>query len=285
MNLFFQQRSELSRLGLVLAVALFSGCGSKKPKNLAGDCKITFEKVHDKFERKKYAAAKEGFDEFVLSCTGTEFAEQAYFELSESHFALKEWMEAEHEYQSFLKEYPGSKRYGETARYRLAICMGKQTQIPARDQSKTVEAIKEFETFLAEFPESSHLDSAKIELDRLHELLAERDMRVARLYSRMDEPLAAALYYKHILKEYGDRIPRREITLKLTESYIMLRQFVEAQNQLAQFDGIAKDDPFREKIKATQIKLEKAQSLYARQKSNEKKEEEKKQVLEKSQSL
>ena len=277
-------RSVLLGLFVVSGALFFSGC-SAKPKNLAADCKDSFEKYHAKFEKKKYSAAKDGYDEFVTSCAGTEFAEEAYFELGESHFALKDWMEAEQEYESFLKEYPSSKRYDETVRYKLAVSMSRQTQIPQRDQSKTLDAIHEFETYLAQYPDSPRADSAKLEVEKLRDLLADRDTRVAKLYTRMDEPLAAAIYYKHILKEYGDRVPRRDITLKLAECYIELEQFVEAENQLTQFDGVAKDDPFREKVKLVQRKLEKAQVRYARQKKEEKKEEEKKQAEQKSQPL
>jgi tetratricopeptide (TPR) repeat protein len=147
--------------------------------------------------------------------------------------------------------------------------MAKQVQIPQRDQSKTLEAIRELETFLAEFPTSPKSDSAQDELGRLAQLLADRDMLVARLYSRMDEPLAAAIYYKHLLTEYGDRVPRREINLKLAESYIALGQFPEAENILVQFDGVAKDDPFGKKIAKTQAKLAKAKAKHEKQKLKE----------------
>src|SRR5690606_3518690 len=120
----------------------------------------------------------------------------------------------------------------------------KQVQIPQRDQTKTLEAMRELETFLAEFPDSPKTDSAHGELDRLGQLLAERDMLIARLYRRMNEPLAAAIYYKHLLAEYGDRVPRREINLYLADSYIELNQFPEAESILIQFDGVAQDDPF-----------------------------------------
>lgn len=254
---------------------ILNGCGSKKPRDLKGDCHARFDKIHWKFEKKKYSYAKEGYSDFIVSCTGTENSEQAHYELATSQFLLKDWMEAEQEFGSFLKEFPSSKRYAEIARYRLALSMSRQTEIPQRDQSKTVLAIKEFETFAVDYPDSPRADSAQKELEVLRNLLAERDMLVARLYRRMDEPLAAAIYYKRVLKEYGDRVPRREIALRLTECYIDLNQFTEAEAQLSPFDGIAKDDPFREQVKATHRKLEAAQARYARQKKLEKEEAQK----------
>ncbi len=258
-------------LGVALATMVLVACSSK-PKNLQGDCRTQFAKLDAQFQKKKYASAKEGLSDFTTTCAGTEHAEQAEFELCESHFALQEWMEAEEEYSSFLKDFPGSKQE-ELARYRLAQSMANQAGSPQRDQSKTVDAIHEFETYLADYPESPHSDSAKSELDRLHKLLAARDMGIAHLYLRMGEPLAAAIYYKHILNQYGDRVPQREIILKLVNCYIELQQFNEAETQLTRLDGVPKDDPFLGKVKAMHKKLEKAETRYAREKKAEKEEE------------
>jgi outer membrane assembly lipoprotein YfiO len=259
------------RAGALLAVlfaALLAGC-SKKPKDLKGDCRERYEKIHARFEKGRYAYAKQGYGDFIVTCAGTEHVEQAHFELSESHFRLKEWMEAEQEFSAFLRDYPTSRRYAQTARWRLARAMAKQVQAPQRDQTKTLEAIREMETFAAEFPDAPEADSARAELGALSQRLADRDMLVARLYSRMNEPLAAVIYYKHLLTEYGDRVPRREINLKLAESYVKLGQFPEAENVLVQFDGVAEDDPFAKKIAAARRDLEKAKLRYERQKRKE----------------
>jgi outer membrane protein assembly factor BamD len=264
-------------VALVLALgasSFFVQCSSK-PKDLKGDCRERFDKIQTRYDKGKYAYAKEGFGDFIVTCTGTENVEQAHFELANSHFNLKEWMEAEEEFGAFLRDFPTSRRYAETARWRMALSMGNQVEIPQRDQSKTVDAIHEFETFAAEFPTSPRADSAQTEITRLSQLLADRDMLIARLYRRMDEPLAAAIYYKYLLSEYGDKVPRREINLNLAEAYIELKQFIEAENILNQFDGVAKDDPFLEKITKVRHELEKAKAKYDKEKEAEKREEQK----------
>jgi outer membrane protein assembly factor BamD len=258
----------------IVSALLFMQCSSK-PKDLKGDCRERFDKLHSRYEKGKFSYAKEGYGDFIITCGGTEYVEQAHFELANSHFNLKEWMEAEEEFAAFLRDYPTSRRYAELARWRMALSMSRQVEIPQRDQSKTVEAIREFETYVAEFPESERTDSAQAELTRLSQLLADRDMLIARLYRRMDEPLAAAIYYKYLLSEYGDRVPRREINLNLAESYIELKQFVEAENILNQFDGVAKDDPFREKIVKVRHKLEKAKAKHEKEKLREQRENQK----------
>jgi len=42
----------------------------------------------------------------------------------------------------------------------MARSMSAQVLIPQRDQTKTLEAIRELETYLAEFPEAEQADSA-----------------------------------------------------------------------------------------------------------------------------
>ncbi len=247
-----------------------SGC-SNKPKSLISDCQPKFDKLHAKFEKGKYSSAKDGYTEFLTSCAQTEFIEQAFFELAESQYHLEDWSSAEIEYRSFLRAHPSSKRYEEKARFHQALSMAKQVEIPQRDQSKTVEALKEFEAFLADFSESTtYADSLKTEMERLKQLLAKRDELIAKLYFRMDEPLAAVIYYKNLLKEHGSRVPEREISLKMVECYIELTQFLEAEAILLKFDGIAKDDPFRNKVLNLHAQLKKAQDKFARMKVKEK---------------
>ena len=55
----------------------------------------------------------------------------------------------------------------------------------------------------------------------------------------------------------------------MAECYIGMLQFDEAEAYLAKFDDVAKDDPFKEKVKAAYQKLEKARTKLVRQKKEE----------------
>ncbi|GEM_PF-1646501 len=258
----------VAALGVVALLAL-SACSSSKKLTQEEGCQEKWDKIKPKFEKKKYVQTKEMLSDLVTTCPGSPFTEEAMFDLGEAHYNLEEWEEAESEYNSFLKDFPSSKKYGEIVRYRIAQASGKQTEIPARDQSKTLEAIVAYENFLNEYPDGARADSAKLELDKLRDLLVAKQLMIAHLYSRMDEPLAAAIYYKNMLKEFGTRVNQRDINLKLAECYITMLQFDEAETYLSKFDGIAKDDPFKDKVKAAYQKLEKARTKLARDKKEE----------------
>jgi len=263
-----------ARFGLVMALGLssllgLSACSSSKKLTQEESCQEKWDKIKIKYEKKKYAESKEPLSELISSCPGSPFTEEAAFDLGEAHFKLGEWIEAETEYTSFLKDFPASKKYSELARWRLAKVAANQVEPPNRDQTKTLDAIQNYETFLDEYPESKYADTAKVELEKLKDQLVAKKMLIAHLYTRMNEPQAAAIYYKSMIKEYGSRVNLRDVNLKLAECYIELNQFDEADAYLAKFDGIAADDPFKGKVKQAFAQLSKARSKIDKQKKEE----------------
>ncbi len=265
-------RSLSRRLGPWLAAFVLlalPGCSSHKKLTQEESCQERWDKLKVKYEKKKYVEVKEPLSELVSSCPASNFTEEALFDLGEAHFKLEEWVEAETEYGAFLKDFPASKKYAELARWRLAEVAANQVEPPNRDQTKTLDAIQSYGAFLDEYPDSKYADTAKTQLDKLRDQLVAKQMMVAHLYSRMDEPQAAAIYYKQLLKDFGNRVNQRDINLKLAECYIEMQQFDEAESFLSKFDGIPKDDPFREKVKKAYAQLAKARSKVDRQKKEE----------------
>lgn len=252
---------------LAALAALLSGCSKRLTKE--ENCQARWEKLHGNFEKKKWNEARDLYGDMIASCPGSPFIEQASFELGEIQYNLGDYMEAESEYSGFLKDFPASRRFREIATYRLAMSEAKQVGIPQRDQSKTVEAIASFEDFLDEFPDSKHADTAKQEVEKLMGKLVAKQLLIARLYERMHEPQAAAIYYKHALKEYPGRVDLRSINLKLARCYVRMHQFEEAESYLSKFDGIAADDPFKKKVKDVYQELEKTRGRVAKEKKEE----------------
>ena len=60
---------------------------------------------------------------------------------------------AVNEFKEFLSFYPTHRR-ADYAQYKLALCHYRQMRGPERDQRETREAVQEFETFIAKYPNS-----------------------------------------------------------------------------------------------------------------------------------
>ena len=69
-------------------------CSGKKDLTHEESCIKKFEKLHNKFEKEKYSVIREPLSELLSTCPGSGFLAQALYELADSHFYLKEWMEA-----------------------------------------------------------------------------------------------------------------------------------------------------------------------------------------------
>ncbi len=245
-------------------------CSRHKKLSHEESCNDRYTKLKEKFDKERYIDVRQGYNDLLTDCPGSQFTEQAQFELAESYFLVGDWMEAESEYKSFVREFPSSDRFGEVAKYRLAVSQSKQSLNPHRDQELTIEALESFKKFLNDHGDSKYSDSAKASIAVLQKKLAKKDMLIARLYLRMDEAQAAAIYYKEVLNDYGEWIDKREVTLNLAQCYIKMEQFDEAESYLGQFDNIAKNDDFKEKITEAYADLEKARKRFAKRKAKEK---------------
>ena len=264
-----------SQLILCLAFLLLASCSNKTyTGSLTDKCVAEYKDAETQFKEAKYWSAKEDLDEILQNCTGTGVMEEAHFLLAESHFRLEEWIEARAEYGSFVNFFPGSP-FAETAAYRKAVSAYNLSYKDSRDQSNTSFAIRDFNQFGLEHPNSALIDSAFMYLDSLNNRVAENDFQIARLYFRMDEPGAAAIYLKEFLDEFPKSPRQKEAFLMIVNSYIEMKEFAAAKFYLERMRGVYDKD---EKMISSAKDLE--EQIVVAEKSLEKKlEKERKQKL------
>jgi outer membrane protein assembly factor BamD len=217
---------------LTTIVVFLSACSSTEG---GGDrtsmCKERYTNAEKDFKDGKYGKVKEPLEEILSLCVGTGYMEQTQFLLAESYFNLDEWLEARGEYGSFVLNFPSSP-FIETAEFRKAVSSFNMEFNIARDETNTTLAMKDFDRFASNYPNSPLLDSVAFYQGQLVERRAEKDYMTARLYFRMDEPQAAVIYLKEFLTLYpkSKRLP--EVLFLLVESYTALDQFDPARNYL-----------------------------------------------------
>jgi len=236
---------------LVILVQTIS-CSKTYTGTLTERCVAQYNDAEEKFKNEKYWKVKEDLEEILKICAGTGVMEGANFMLAESHFRLEEWLEARAQYGSFVNFFPGSP-YAETAAYRKAISAYNLSYKDSRDQTNTTQAIRDFSRFEAEYPNSALMDSAYIYLDSLNNRVAENDYQIARLYFRMDEPSATAIYLKEFLDEFPKSPRQKEAIVMLINSYIDMKEFAAAKFYLERLRGTYSTD---EKMLASGRKLE-----------------------------
>jgi len=259
---------------LVILVQTLSCSSNTYSGSLTEKCKVQYNAAETKYKAGRYWNVKDDLNEILQNCTGTGVMEETHFLLAETHFHLEEWIEAREEYGSFVNFFPGSP-YAETAAYRKAVSAYNLSYKDSRDQSNTTFAIRDFNRFGSDYPSSALVDSAILYLDSLRNRVAENDFQIARLYSRMGEPGAAAIYLKEFLEDFPKSPRQKEAFVMLISSYIDMKEFAAAKFYLERLREAYSAD---EKMLASAKKLE--GQIASAEKSLEKKlEKERKQKL------
>ena len=203
--------------------------------------------------------------------------EKTSFLLAESYFNLEEWIEARGEYGSFILNFPGSP-YIETAEFRKAISSFNIEFKVARDESNTNIAMRDFERYLSNYPDSPLKDSVNYYHGLLTERLAEKEFQTARLYYRMDKYQAAVIYLKEFLDTYKVSKRRKDAFKIIVDSYIELDQFEPARNYLTMMHGeFANDDDIEKIVKKNEKNIASAEKSFEKRmkKDSKKKKEDK----------
>lgn len=263
-------------IGLFVSAALMWGCSSDQYGKVSHTefCRGKYEKAEALYKDGKYGRAQDKLEEILSLCAGTGYMEQSQFLLAESYFNLEEWIEARGEYGSFILNFPGSP-FIETAEFRKAISSFNMEFKVSRDEANTTIAMKDFERYLSNYPDSPLRDSINYYYGLLVERLAEKEFQTGRLYLRMDKPQAAVIYFKEFLETYPKSKRRKEVLIKIAQAYMELDQFEPARNYLNWARREAKEDDkdFLDDIESTAKKIDKAEVKYAKRlkKDSEKK--------------
>jgi outer membrane protein assembly factor BamD len=104
----------------------------------------------------------------------------------------------------------------------------KQMRAPQRDQTETREAIREFEAFLARYPNSALLPEVRTRLREARDRLSEADFLVGRFYYKQPWYPGAIDRLVTLLKQDPEYTRRDAVYFYLGESLLKLNRDAEA---------------------------------------------------------
>ena len=217
-------------LCILAETAFLVGCSSSGQTKMKHTewCRIRYEHAEELFKKEKYGRATDKLEEILATCAGTGYMEQAQFLIAESYFNME---------------------------FRVS-----------RDEANTTVAMKDFERYLSNYPESPLRDSVNYYYNLLVERLAEKEFQTARLYLRMDKYQAAVIYFKEFLETYPNSKRRTEALFMIAQAYNELDQFETAKLYLniAKNEASADDKKIQKQIAKTEKKIDKAEIAFAK---------------------
>jgi outer membrane protein assembly factor BamD len=219
---------------LVVALAGTAGClattkGTVPAGTLEPD-KFLFDKGTAALDAKKWLTAREYYKQVVETYTGSVYRPDAKLGIGDTYLgegSSEALVLAINEFREFLTFYPTNRR-ADYAQYKLGLAHFRQMRAPQRDQTETRDTIKELETLVQRYPNSSLMPEAKAKLREARDRLDEADYLVGFFYFRQRWYPGAIDRFKAVLKQDAEYTGRDAVYFNLAESYVKIKRPAEA---------------------------------------------------------
>ena len=170
-------------LFLLLATCslLLSSCSEYTAVLKSDDYEYKYEAAKALYASGHYRQAAEIFGSLLAVLKGTQYGEESLYMLAESNMKAKDYESAAMFFKKYYQAYPKG-HYMEMARYNTGYALYKQTGDIRLDQTSTMEAITEFQTFLDYCPDTYLKNQAQEIIYALQDKLVEKEYESAKLY-------------------------------------------------------------------------------------------------------
>lgn len=229
----------LASVILALAAAACAGKSGLVPQGMAQADKYLYEQGSVALNDEKWLQSREYFRQIVDNYPQSPFRPDAKLAVGDTYLGEntdESLLLAANEFREFLTFYPTNAR-ADYAQYRLAIAYAEQMLGADRDQSATRDTIRELETFVQRYPNSTLLPEARGLLRSARDRLSEASYRVGFFYFRQRYYRGAIDRFREVLKDDPDYSARDAVYFHLAESLL-----------LSDKDGKAEALPYYERL-------------------------------------
>jgi outer membrane protein assembly factor BamD len=255
-------------LPLAAVLALAAGCASTGrsavPAGTLRPDQFLFDRGTEALNDKKWLTAREYFKQVNETYTQSPLRPDAKLAIGDTYLGegtAEAYVLAINEFQEFLSFYPTHPR-ADYAQYKLGMAHHKQMRGPQRDQTETKAAIREFETFLERYPNSSMIGEVRGKLREARDRLATWSFEVGVHYYRLRWYPGAIDRFTVLLKEDPEYSGRDGVYYYLAESYIKSKREAEAlpllEKLIAEFEQSEYLDDAQKRL--TQLKSQSQQT-------------------------
>lgn len=217
---------------LLLALCL-SSCGEYTKVLKSRDVEYKFDFAKRAFDKKKYVQATTVLEDIVTPLRGTQHGEEALYLLAMSYFENQDYANAGVYFKTYYSRYPKGK-YAELARYYTGYGYYLDSPDPQLDQTETLKAIEEFQSFLDYYPHSDKASVAQNAIFEMQDKLTLKELQNAQLYYNLgnyrgNNYESCIVVSENALKSYPYSKYREDF-----EMLILKAKFQEAQQSVAE---------------------------------------------------
>lgn len=199
-----------------LIILCFNSCFFKKAKSIhteksksfnsilkSTDNEYRYKMAEQFYANKKYSFALLLFEDLFPYIKGTDKYEDMYFKSANCYYQLKDYLNAENFFKSFIETFPTSKR-AEESEYLRAYSYYKQSPKLDLDQTATNKSMALMQAFINSHPTSEKIKDANEILDICRAKLEAKEYKAAELYYNLGYFKAASIAFETVSENYPD---------------------------------------------------------------------------------
>ena len=230
-------RHTLLRRSLPLACALLLsacstlGIGGDRNEELAyieRPAELIYNQAFEQMDRRNWDQAKLLFEEVERQHPFSEWARRALLMSAYASYRSADYEDSIVTSRRFIDLHPGSDS-APYAYYLIALNYYDQIYDVGRDQETTVNAESALQQVVRRYPDSDYGRDARLKLELTHDHLAGKEMSVGRFYLKQNQPLAAIIRFKTVVRDYDTTSQVQEALHRLVEAYVTLGVVGEAR--------------------------------------------------------
>ncbi|MGE3176437.1 MAG: outer membrane protein assembly factor BamD [Vicinamibacterales bacterium] len=248
----------LAILAIMALVPLAAGCAARGrgavPAGTSQPDQFLFDRGNENLEKRKWLTAREFFKQLTETYTQSPLRPDAKLAIGDTYLGegnAEAVVLAINEFQEFLAFYPTHAR-ADYAQYKLAMAHFRQMRAPQRDQTETRDTLKEFQTFLAKYPNSPLMPEVKQKMREAQDRLSTADFEVGVFYYRQRWYPGAIDRLRVLLKDDPEYSGRDGVYFYLAECLTKVSRPAEAlpyyERLLAEFEQSEYLDDARKRV-------------------------------------
>ena len=227
----------------ILAGLLLASCGEYQKVLKSSDNNYKFEYAKKAFDRRQYAQASTILADLVNIFKTNDKAEETLYLLALSYYENKDYVNSAAYFHNYYTRYPKGK-YAELARYYCGYSYFIDSPEAQLDQSVTLKAIKELQSFIEYFPTSDKVAIAQAAIFESQDKLTLKELQNAQLYYNLGTYMgnnyqSAIIVAQNAIKDYPYSKYKEEL-----EMIVLKSRYQEAVQSVEE----KKADRFREVV-------------------------------------
>lgn len=232
----------LIRIFFLFSIVFIGSCSNYQKLLKSDDLELKYNKAVEYYENEQYNKSITLLADVIPAFRGTARAEKVNYYYALAHYKQRDYSLASHYFSSFASAFPNSEHVEEFL-YLSAYSKYLESPRPSLDQSSTLEAIQELQSFINRFPGSERVVEANELIDELRLKLETKRFDKAMMYLRINDYVAAATTFTNLIRDFPDTQYREEALFN-----IILCHFEYADQSIM----IRQEERFEEVVKAYQ---------------------------------